>query len=111
MDHQDWNPVILRRSPRSTGQKTIVPKQNPENQRLAKIEASEAPIKHKVLSPESHAELVKKRVEAKLSQQQLNQQCSFPPHTIRDIEAKRRAPTGHELNTLNRILKCSLKLI
>ena len=110
MDCQDWNPVILRASPR-LAQKTqqIQPKRSDQAQHLAKIEKEEY-VKPKMLSPESRQELVQRRLAEKLTQQQLDQRCAFPPHTIRDLEGNKRPPTSKELQTLNRVLKCGLKL-
>jgi DNA-binding transcriptional regulator YiaG len=76
---------------------------------LAKLDREEL-VKPKMLSSESRQELVQRRLAEKLTQQQLDQRCSFPPHTIRDLEANKRAPTSKELSTLNRVLKCGLKL-
>lgn len=117
MSHdQDWNPVILRSSggapaaSRSTV-RTIVPRApTAEAAQVRKLDAAETPIRIKTLTPESRGELVKKRVEMKKNQTELNQACNFPPNTIREIEAGRLAPTLQQLNTLNRVLKTGLKL-
>ena len=113
MDCQDWNPVIVRNSARiaekKQAQAQAQPKRSAEAQHLAKIEREDY-VKPKLLSSESRQELVKRRLEEKLTQQQLDQRCSFPPHTIRDLEANKRAPTNKELQTLNRVLKVGLKL-
>lgn len=115
MDHQDWNPVTIRSSARiaaanaKTKTKQIVPRRSDESQRLAKIEKEDY-MKPKLLSPESRQELVQRRLAEKMTQQQLDQRCAFPPHTIRDLEANKRAPNSKELGTLNRVLKCGLKL-
>jgi hypothetical protein len=110
MDHQDWNPVILHARPttRSSARQTVERKSS-EAQHLAKVEREEY-SKPKMLAPESRKELVDRRLAEKLTQQQLDQRCSFPPHTIRDLEANKRAPTSKELATLNRVLRCGLKL-
>lgn len=113
MDHQDWNPVTIRSSARIAEKQkaaTLQPKRSGEAQRLAKVEATEF-AKPKMLSPESRQELVQKRLAEKLTQQQLDQRCSFPPHTIRDLEANKRAPSTKELQVLNRVLKTGLKLV
>jgi DNA-binding transcriptional regulator YiaG len=110
MDHQDWNPVILRSSARlQEKKKEIQPKRSGEAQRLAKVENEEY-VKPKMLSHESRQELVQRRLAEKLTQQQLDQRCSFPPHTVKELEANRRPPTTKELQVLNRVLKCGLKL-
>jgi ribosome-binding protein aMBF1 (putative translation factor) len=110
MDHQDWNPVTIRSSNRLADKKReIQPKRSSEAQHLAKVEREEY-AKPKMLAPESRQELVKRRLEEKLTQQQLDQRCAFPPHTIRDLESNKRAPTSKELQTLNRVFKVGLKL-
>lgn len=110
MEHQDWNPVILHGTGSTSQQKKVIqPMRSAEANRLAKIEREEL-VKSKMLTHESRQELVQRRLAEKLTQQQLDQRCSFPAHTIRDLEANKRPPTNKELQTLNRILKCGLKL-
>jgi DNA-binding transcriptional regulator YiaG len=116
MDHQNWEPQILRKTAEQlradalrTGKKVTVERRSDEAQRLAKVEREEY-SQPKRLASESRQELVQRRLAEKLTQQQLDQRCSFPPHTIRDLEANKRAPSQRELQTLNRILKCGLKL-
>ncbi len=116
MEHQNWEPQVIRKSAQQlradavrTGQKTTVERKSSEGQHMAKVEREEY-TKAKMLAPESKQELVQRRLAEKLTQQQLDQRCSFPPHTIRDLEANKRAPTTRELQVLNRILKCGLKL-
>ena len=111
MDHQDWNVITLRNSARiAEKNKQIQPKRSSEAQHLAKVEREEIG-KSKSLAHESRQELIKRRLEEKLTQQQLDQRCSFPTHTIRDLEANRRCPTNHELQQLSRVLKVNLKLV
>lgn len=111
MEHQDWNTVTIRNSARiAEKNRQIQPKRSAEAQRLAKVEREEF-TKTKSLSPESRQELVKRRLEEKLTQQQLDQRCSFPAHTIRDLEGNKRCPTNHELQQLSRVLKVNLKLV
>jgi ribosome-binding protein aMBF1 (putative translation factor) len=116
MDHQNWEPQIIRKTAAAIradalrkGTKQVVERKSDEGIRLAKIEREEF-AKPKMLSHESRQELVQRRLAEKLTQQQLDQRCSFPPHTIRDLEANKRAPSTKELQTLNRILKCGLRL-
>lgn len=116
MDHQNWEPQIIRKTAAAikadalrTGQKVTVERKSDEIIRLAKLEQAEYG-KPKLLASVSRQELVQRRLAEKLTQQQLDQRCSFPPHTVRDLEANKRAPTTKELQTLNRILKCGLRL-
>lgn len=110
MDHQDWTPHVVRNTAaRRTGPKETVERKSSEGSHLAKVEREDY-TKPKLLAPASRQELVQRRLVEKLTQQQLDQKCSFPPHTVRDLEANKRAPTPKELSTLNRILKCGLRL-
>lgn len=111
MDHQDWEPRILRGTHASlrTAKKEIVERKSSEGGHLAKVEREDY-TKPKMLSPESRKELVERRLAQNLTQQKLDQRCSFPPHTIRDLEANKRAPTPKELQTLNKVLCCGLRL-
>ena len=116
MEHQNWEPQVIRKSAEAikadalrSGRKETIVRKSDDGIRLAKIEAQEFG-KPKMLASESRQELVQRRLAEKLTQQQLDQRCSFPAHTIRDLEANKRAPTTKELQTLNRVLKCGLRL-
>lgn len=118
MDCQDWTHVTFSKSKRAagsaagsgyTGAKQILERKSGEGQHIAKIDREELP-KAKMLSSESRQELIQRRLALKLSQVQLDQQCAFPPHTVNALEANKRAPSSKELQVLNRILKCGLKL-
>ena len=108
MEHQDWNPVILhgKATPRKHD---IVAKQNPVAQHLAKIEREEF-VKSKTLSHDSRIALQQGRLALKKTQKEIDQLCSFPPNTMSAFESGRSTPNGTQLNTLNRILKITLKL-
>lgn len=111
MDHQDWTPIVIKGTAANRQQTTTIqPKRSGEANRLAKLDREELG-KPKLLSHESRQDLVQRRLAEKLTQQQLDQRCSFPAHTVRDLEANKRAPTNKELQTLNRVLRCGLKLV
>jgi len=119
MDCQNWEPVIVTRpitrsgSRPTGGPKTIVERDgNARNAsaHAAKLEAADAPVKPKMLSSESRKLLTATRVALGKTQVQLNQQCAFPPNTIRELEAGHIHPTGSQLNKLNRELRIGLKL-
>ena len=111
---QDWTPVILRSSARVAA--TAAPtSKNPHVTRSAAAETAAAMEKKefgtlKTLSAESRKTLIAKRVALKLNQVQLNQRCSFPPNTIRDIENGTLCPSNGQLNLLNRLLGGGLHL-
>jgi ribosome-binding protein aMBF1 (putative translation factor) len=110
MEHQNWETTVIHGKPSASSTKRVqVEKRNPEAQRLAKIEREDF-VKPKQLSSESRKDLVAARVALKLNQEQLNQRCAFPPHTIKAFEAGHLTPSGGQLNRLNRELKTSLHL-
>lgn len=110
MDCQDWAPTIVRgKNPSGTTTKQIQPKRSAEAQHLAKVEREDY-VKSKQLSSESKKQLIAGRLALKLTQDQLNQKCAFPPHTIKAFEAGHLTPSGAQLNRLNRELKLSLHL-
>lgn len=117
MSDQDWTPVRITRSKTASSSKVVpLPQRTiqtrshftPEAQQLRKIEEAEVPTKPKQLAPTSRQEIITRRVANKWSQVELNQNCSFPINTIREIEAGRLCPSIQQLNTLNRVLKCGL---
>lgn len=111
-DGQDWTEVRIRGKPRPTAATTgPVPKVRSVAQavQMRKLEQAEGPIKVKRLSSESKQMIIARRVANGWNQQQLNQQCGFPLHTIRDIENGKLTPTPGQLNVLNRVLKAGLK--
>jgi ribosome-binding protein aMBF1 (putative translation factor) len=107
---QDWTPVTIK----GKTQKNISIKKTqvaPEAALLQKIENSDEVPKAKELSSASKQEIILKRVNNKWSQQQLNNNCSFPLNTIRELEAGRFTPSPQQLQTLNRVLGLQLKLV
>ncbi len=119
MDCQDWTPVVVKNRRRATaaaggagsgGTATGVrPLISAGAAAMRRVEADEIAKPSKSLSAESRAEIVRRRTENSQTQAQLNTACSFPPNTIRDIEAGKLCPTGAQLNVLNRVLKTALK--
>jgi hypothetical protein len=116
MEHQNWEPQVIRKTAAQlkadalrSGKKETVEKRSSVAQHLAKVEREDY-VKPKMLTHESRQELVQRRLAEKLTQQQLDQRCSFPPHTVRDLEANKCSPSPRELQTLNRVLKCGLRL-
>lgn len=122
MDGQDWTPVIVGkksyasalRSATTSGAARIapsfVPKASNQAQHLAKVEAAEAPVKMKTLTAESRQKIVAYRGLKQITQKQLDQACSFPVNTMRELESGRLTPSTGQLNTLNRFVGGGLKL-
>ena len=109
-DFQDWTTVTIKGKSNTPGPSKVTTRVAPEVAHMRKVADSET-VKQKSLAPESRQEIVQKRVINKWSQSDLNNQCCFPPNTIREIEAGRLTPSIQQLNTLNRVLKTGLKLI
>jgi hypothetical protein len=111
---QDWEPVVLRKrgasdasgSGSGSGPKHV----DPYSRHMAKVADSEIAMMPKMFTPESIQAIVNYRKQNNLTQKQMDNQCSFPSNTINHLEAKKVAPTPHQLNTLNRILKSGLTL-
>lgn len=113
-DFQDWTQVVIRGTknvPAASGAASSRIQQRLGEAKnigahLAKLEEKEVG-KLKMLHPESRTALIQARVAMKLTQVQLDQRLAFPPHTIRDIEAGKIAPTGQQLNKLNNFFRIS----
>lgn len=108
---QDWTPVILR-----SGKKVGASAPHHVTRSVAAqtaLNIEKAPMDKSVqkkLSAESRSTLTAKRAAMKLTQVQLNQRCSFPPNTIRDLENGSLCPSNGQLNLLNRIIGGGLRL-
>ena len=103
LGHQNWEPIVI-----GSHRPAFIPRTN--SQAISnKIADSEVAGKLKQLSVGSRQHIVVMRAANKWSQVDLNQRCSFPVHTIKEIEAGRLSPTIGQLNTLNRVLKTGLK--
>ncbi len=109
MDCQDWETVKIRkRAPK--------PKPAPAHiagsKTLRILDEDDMPVKPtRSLSKESRDEIIRLRNahEPKWSQADLNTACSFPLHTIRDIEFGILCPNPTQLTVLNRVLRTTLK--
>lgn len=113
MDHQDWTPLKIGVGAAARSHTvSSAPTRTAVSHSVAvarKLESEDLPAPTKSLSGESRALIVKKRTEASQTQAQLNNACSFPANTIRDIESGKLCPTPTQLNVLNRVLKTQLK--
>ena len=106
MDNQNWDTITITR-PRAnpSAPKPVVERSAAALRRVEQAEVG----KLKALTTESRNEIVQKRMALAKNQLQLNQDCRFPIHTIRDIENGKLCPTPAQLTMLNRVLKASLK--
>ncbi len=117
MDDQDWTPVVVKRrvNKKEAIQKGYVAPQARDNEkneriRLAKLENADGPISKKRVNTESIQELIKKRIEMKLSQDKADALCSFPKHTFREMEANRLVPNEQQKSRIQHHLSVRLKI-
>ena len=108
MDHQNWEPVIIR----SVGAKKIF-QQAPTNisnsvHAARKIENSEIG-KLKTLSSKSRSDMAQARVAKGLTQKQLDQRGQFPANSCNLWESGKVCPSGPQINILHRILGIKLE--
>jgi ribosome-binding protein aMBF1 (putative translation factor) len=113
MNHnQDWEPVVLRGQAQhqaAAQQKHRAAAANaPGTAALRKLEDTDAPMKRRQLTPESRQDMIQRRAAGGFTQIQLNQRCSFPANTIREIEAGRLCPSPQQISIINRQLSCKL---
>ena len=110
MDCQDWETVKVGSKTRKTPEAR--PAHIAGTKAMRAADDGDAPPKPpRSLSAASRAEIVRIRTtgDLKRTQAELNTACSFPPNTIREIEAGRLTPTPTQLNVLNRVLRTTLK--
>jgi ribosome-binding protein aMBF1 (putative translation factor) len=108
MDGQDWSPVVVRGKATKPAASTTKTQVSAAVAQARRLESTDPP-KPKTLTHESKQAIISTRVAKGWNQTQLNTQCAFPPHTIRDIENGKLTPTPAQLNVLNRVLKVILK--
>jgi ribosome-binding protein aMBF1 (putative translation factor) len=113
MDGQDWEPVSVGRG---VGRRPAATSGGAGGSRstssviAAKLDASNAPTRSKLLSADSVRTIQDYRRGHTMTQEQLNRLCSFPPNTIKKLEGRTGAPEIGQLQTLNRVLKVGLTL-
>lgn len=110
MSENDWTPVTIRgrRTPAAAAKKPTLSAEAAYHRRLDTAEDL-PPKPSRTLTSDSRQLIVQKRLVAKWSQGDLDRQCSFPQHTVREIEAGRATPSPAQLNILNRVLGVALK--
>ena len=119
MDGQDWTPVTLRRrytkkdAPPSERVITSRDSERSEKQRLAKLDNMDGaePIVKKKVAPSAIQELIRKRIELKLTQDKADAMCSFPKHTFRELEAGRLLPSANHLRSIQQNFSVALKIM
>lgn len=112
MNHQDWEPVVIRSSKRLAAQQqqSSKPAYTADASQIRKIDQATEPQKMKTLSLEARQTISSMRSTLKITQLELNKRCCFPANTIRDIESGRIVPAQSQLSILNRVLRTAIKL-
>jgi hypothetical protein len=122
MDGQDWTPVTLRRTytkkeavaaAGQNGRAAIVSRDSNKDEkiRLAKLADADAPVVKKRVDPVCIQELIRKRVDMKLTQDKADALCSFPKHTFREIEAGRLVPTEDQKRRIQMNLSVGVRTV
>jgi hypothetical protein len=126
MEHQDWVTVVLKRRTGSAGsagsasasasasnskEPVVGSGVSGGRSRAAVVDAmeySEAPKKR--VTSDSLQELIRRRMELKLTQDKADQLCHFPRYTIKGIESRRFVPTTAQQQTIQKHLGVQLKI-
>ena len=117
MEHQDWTTVVLKRrlTKREEGRyigTEVRDVERNERSRLTKIaEADYTDVPKKQAASESLQDLIRKRMELKLSQEKADQLCNFPRYTIKGIESRRVLPTPLQQSAIQKHFNVRLKIV
>ncbi len=117
MDCQDWTPVIARRryskkDQIKNGQTTIQSRDPEKNEkiRMAKLADADGPGPIKRINSESLQNLIRKRIELKLTQEKADNTCAFPRNTFKDIESNRLVPSEEQKRRIQQNFGIQLKI-
>ncbi len=117
MDCQDWTTVTVKRRYSKKEQvkngNTTVQNSDPEKNekiRMARLAESDGPGPKKRVNAESLQNLIRKRIELKLTQEKADITCAFPRNTFKDIEANRTIPTEEQKRRIQQNFNIQLKI-
>lgn len=110
MDHQDWDPVIVRSKTAITAaaKKNSGPTLSDAVHATRKLENSDVG-KLKMLTGKSRSEMAQARVAKGMTQKQLDQRGQFPANSCNSWEAGKVCPSGPQINILHRLLGIKLE--
>ena len=118
MDCQDWTTVTVRRhtskkDTSSLGQGSIQYRDPAKSEkiRIAKLEDTDLPGPKKRVNSESLQELIRKRIEMKVTQEKADITCSFPRNTFKDIESNRLIPNEDQKQRILQNFSIQLKIV
>ena len=112
MDHQDWKPVVLKKTQKQIAkdtkksEKKTLKKYRPTFSRKLDSEdyVPEAKISHSL-----KMQIQQARIKKKLTQKQLATSCNLPISTIKNYENGKVVPNGQILNKLKKVLGVKLQ--
>lgn len=110
MDDQDWTPVTIKTKSAPASKMSCVIHDRPSNRaaELKKVEAADSG-KPKMLTLESRNAMAAARAAKKITQKQLDMQCSFPANSCNSWESGRICPTSTQIQILHRVLGIKLE--
>jgi len=117
MDNQDWIPVTIHRrhskKDHKSGETSIQIRDTEKNEknRMTKLYNTDGPGPIKRVNAESLQELIRKRIEIKLSQEKADILCAFPRNTFKEIEANRLIPNEEQKRRIQINFGVQLKII
>ncbi len=119
MEHQNWEPVVLRRSApknqneaaaRGMLEKRPRDSRATEHQHARALAENDEPKKPKIVLHESRQELIKARLAKKLTQEQADAACALPKHTFKGLESGQLTPNPQILSKISREMGINLRL-
>jgi hypothetical protein len=120
MEHQNWEPVVLRRgapknmneaAARGMVEKRLRDSNASTHQHIRALAEATEVKKPKKVSPESRAELVKARLAKGFTQDQADNACALPKHTFKGLESGQITPNQPILQKISREMGINLRLI
>jgi ribosome-binding protein aMBF1 (putative translation factor) len=110
MDHQNWDPVVIRSTAAITAaaKKISGPKVSEAVHAVRKLDAADVG-KLKMLTGKSRSEMAQARVAKGMTQKQLDQRGQFPANSCNSWEAGKICPSGPQINILHRLLGIKLE--
>lgn len=109
MQHQDWEPVVVRSKCTSSIGVKPGAKVSTGVQAIRKIEEAPIPTKPQMLTGKSRSEMAQARVAKGWTQKQLDMNGQFPANSCNAWEAGKLCPTGPQLQKLHRVLGIKLE--
>jgi hypothetical protein len=117
MECQDWTTVTVKRRYSKKEQikngATTIQSRDPEKNekiRMARLAESDGPGPKKRVNAESLQNLIRKRIELKLTQEKADITCAFPRNTFKEIEANRIVPSEEQKRRIQQNFNIQLKI-